>query len=187
LACGLGLVWVVARHGAATVRGQRPPWRTVALAVALLALGGLSLTRAVRPSWASEQKADEVVLALLENVYRSFDYRDESVIYDSLERSVTGELLTDTYLETRRSLELENQGGARAKVVDVGIVESSHTPQTGGIGFESLLAWNVEGSVGHWGHVHQRQNQYRARLTVEAVDGHWKITALDLLEEERTQ
>jgi hypothetical protein len=187
LVCGLGLAWVVARHGAAAMRGQRPPWRAVAWTLVLLALGGLSLTRALRPSWASDEKADEVVLALLENVYRSFDYRDESVIYDSLERSVTGELLTDTYLETRRSLELENQGGARAKVTEVERVESSHTPLAPGVGIESLLTWNVKGSVGHWGHVHQHQNQYQARLTVEAVDGRWKITALDLLEEERTR
>ena len=187
LVCGLGLAWVIARHGAAAMRGQKPPWRTAVLALVLLALGGLSLTRAARPSWASDQKADGVVLALLENVYRSFDYRDESVIYDSLERSVTGDLLTDTYLETRRSLELENQGGARAKVTDVEMVESSHTPLTGGVGFESLLTWNVKGSVGHWGHVHQRQNQYRARVSVQAVEGRWRITALDLLEEERTQ
>jgi len=41
--------------------------------------------------------------------------------------------------------------------------------------------------VGHWGHVHQRTNQYQARLTVEAVGDRWKITALDLLQEERTQ
>ncbi len=186
LGCALGLAWVVARHGAAALRGQRPPWRAVAVAMALLALGGVALTQAVRPAWATDEKADEVVLALLENIYRSFDYRDESVIYDSLERSVTGELLTDTYLETRRSLELENQGGARAKVKEVALVESEHTPGTG-VGFESLLTWDVTGSVGHWGHVHQRQNQYQARVTVDAVDGRWKITALDLIQEERTQ
>ena len=34
-------------------------------------------------------------------------------------QSVAGELLTDVFLETRRSLELENQGGARAKVKEV--------------------------------------------------------------------
>ena len=186
LVCGLGLAWVVARHGAAALRGTRPPWRTVALAVALLALGGGALTQAVRPAWATDEKADEVVLALLENIYRSFDYRDESVIYDSLERSVTGELLTDTYLETRRSLELENQGGARAKVKEVALVESEHAPGAE-VGFESLLTWDVTGSVGHWGHVHQRQNQYQARVTVDAVDGRWKITALDLIQEERRQ
>ena len=46
--------------------------------------------------------------------------------------------------------------------------------------------WNVAGSVGHWGHVHQRQqNQYQARFVVNAVDGLWKITDLELLQEER--
>ena len=35
-----------------------------------------------------------------------------STIYDVLDRSVTGDLLTQTYLETRRGLELQSQGGA---------------------------------------------------------------------------
>ena len=187
LLCGTGLAWLAFRHGGAAIRGQRPPWPAAALALTLLIVGGLSLTQAARPSWATAEEADATVLALLENVYRSFDYRDEGVIYDSLERSVSGELLTDTYLETRRSLELENQGGARAKVKEVEVVESRHTPRTGDVGFDSLLTWNVSGSVGHWGHVHQRTNQYQARLTVEAVGDRWKITALDLLQEERTQ
>ena len=43
----------------------------------------------------------------------------------------------------------------------------------------------VKGSVGHWGHIHQRVNQYEARITVEVVDGRWKITGLELLEEIR--
>ncbi len=41
------------------------------------------------------------------------------------------------------------------------------------------------GSVGHWGHLHQRRNQYEAILTVKPVDGVWKITDLELLGEER--
>ena len=187
LLCGVGLAGLGARHGAAAFGGRRPSWGVVTLALVLLVLGGFSAAGALRPAWAADDKADEVVLALLENVYRSFDYRDESVIYDSLERSVTGELLTDTYLETRSSLELENQGGARAKVKNVEMVKSSHAPLTREVGFESLSTWNVSGSVGHWGHVHQRQNQYQARLTVKAVEGRWKITSLDLLQEERTQ
>jgi hypothetical protein len=187
LLCGIGIAWIAARYGRPALRGQRPSWRAVTLALVLLALGGLSLARAVRPIWASDENADEVVLALLENVYRSFDYRDESLIYDSLERSVTGELLTETYLETRRSLELENQGGARAKVKSVEMEECTHAPLTGAVGLESLCSWSVSGSVGHWGHVHQRTNQYEARLSVRAVDGRWKITALDLLQEQRSR
>jgi len=39
--------------------------------------------------------------------------------------------------------------------------------------------------VGHWGHVHQRVNRYDADLTVEVIDGAWRITELDVLQEER--
>ena len=41
------------------------------------------------------------------------------------------------------------------------------------------------GTVGHWGHVHTRQNLYDAIVTIEAVDGTWKITALEVIEENR--
>ena len=63
----------------------------------------------------------EVVQGLLTNVYRAFDFRDEGDIYDVLARSVSGELLTDIFLETKRSLVLANQGGAQAKVKDVSL------------------------------------------------------------------
>ena len=43
------------------------------------------------------------------------------------------------------------------------------------------------GTVGHWGHVHTRKNQYEALVTVEPVEGHWKITGLELLEEKRVE
>ncbi len=39
--------------------------------------------------------------------------------------------------------------------------------------------------VGHWGHIHQRTNQYQARLVVRADDGQWKIVELEVLEERR--
>ena len=39
--------------------------------------------------------------------------------------------------------------------------------------------------MGHWGHVHTRKNLYDAIITVKAVDGNWKITELELLEEQR--
>ena len=43
------------------------------------------------------------------------------------------------------------------------------------------------GTVGHWGHVHVRQNLYDALVTIEGIDGHWKITQLDVLEERRIE
>ena len=36
-----------------------------------------------------------------------------------------------------------------------------------------------------WGHTHTRVNQYTAVLTIQPVDGVWKITNLELIEEKR--
>ncbi|GAG21113.1 unnamed protein product, partial [marine sediment metagenome] len=58
----------------------------------------------------SDEKAKEVVAGLLHNIYRAFDYRQEERIYDTLDRSVSGDLLERIYLETRKGLELANQG-----------------------------------------------------------------------------
>ena len=85
----------------------------------------------------------------------------------------------------RRSLELANQGGARAKVQDVEVLTADATPLDDGPGFATTAVWNVSGSVGHWGHTHVRTNQYQARLTIRNVDGAWKITRMDVQQEER--
>jgi hypothetical protein len=181
----IGLLVIGFRHGRGIFRGSRPSWTVATVAVALIAVVAFSIPRAMTASAVSEEDAGAVVTSLLENIYRAFDYRDENVIYDTLERSVSGDLLTRIYLETRRSLEIENQGGARAKVQEIEMLESSHQPLDRGHGFESRSTWTVAGSVGHWGHIHRRTNQYEARVVVEAIDGVWKVTDLELLQEER--
>ena len=120
---------------------------------------------------------------LLHKVYRAFDYRDEQAVYDTLAHSVSDNLLTDIYLETRRGLEIENQGGARARVLDVEVVavESGEFRKDG---FDARCTWIVSGSVGHWGHIHQRRNRYDASFTLSANGGTWKISALELLHED---
>ncbi len=180
----IGLVVLVMRHGKDVLRRQWPPRRTWAAFAASIVLVALALPRALGLGVASGQ-AENVMDGLLRNVYLAFDYRDEGQIYDMLERSVTGDLLTDIYLETRRSLELANQGGARAKVKEVEILDSEFRSVDGGAGFETRLVWNVMGSVGHWGHIHRRTNQYEARFVVRAADGVWKITDMELLQEQR--
>jgi hypothetical protein len=132
----------------------------------------------------SDERASQVMSGLLHNIYRAFDFRDEERIYDTLARSVTGDLLTETYLEARRGLELVNQGGARVKVKEIDLIEFEAESANSG-GFSATATWNVSGSVGHWGHVHQRRNQYRAVVDVAPVDGEWKLVALEVLEEQR--
>jgi hypothetical protein len=137
-----------------------------------------------RQTTLNEERLQQLVGDLLHNVYRAFDYRGEEVIYDVLENSVSGELLTNIYLETQESLELANQGGARVKVKSTTVDDAALVKRDGNrLTIETN--WTVSGSVGHWGHVHQRTNGYRANLVISDIDGVWKLTGLDVLEEQR--
>jgi len=131
-----------------------------------------------------DERLTQLVGNILHNVYRAFDYRGEEVIYDVLEKSVSGELLTDIYLETQKGLELANQGGARVKVKTTE-VNNAELINRDGNRLTIVSDWNVSGSIGHWGHVHQRTNSYRANLEISEIDGAWKLTGLEILEEQR--
>jgi hypothetical protein len=131
-------------------------------------------------------QAQALLQVLLKNVYRAFDLRDEEDIYDRLAISVSGELLTDIYLQNRRSFSIQRAGGAQARIQSVEIQDAAAER----MGDRSLAYaikgnWTAQGTVGHWGHVHTRRNRYDAVVTVEAIDGAWKITGLDVLEEQR--
>lgn len=131
-----------------------------------------------------DTRLNSLVGDLLHNVYRAFDYRGEEKIYEVLAQSVSGDLLNDVYLETRSGLELASQGGAQVKVKNIEMLETRQMGnENGGVQIEAR--WNVAGSVGHWGHIHKRTNLYHARLGLRPVDGAWKLTSLDILEEER--
>jgi hypothetical protein len=182
---GVAFAFLVLRYGRGAFRGQRPSWPLIGAAGALALIVAFAAPLALRSAVVSDEESGEIVGDLLRNVYRAFDYRDESRIYDLLEQSASGELLTEIFLETRRSLEIENQGGARAKVQEVEVLESTAEALRGESGFLAHCIWNVSGSIGHWGHIHRRTNQYEARVTIEAIDGSWRITELELLQEQR--
>jgi hypothetical protein len=140
----------------------------------------------VMTSKVTEKKAVVILNNLLKNIYRSFDFREEEDVYDRLATSVSGDLLTDIYLQNRKSLEVTQAGGARARVKEVKIQDVSVKHLDGrplALLFHSK--WTAMGTVGHWGHIHTRKNRYEANIIVEPVDGAWKITDLELLEEKR--
>jgi len=134
----------------------------------------------------TEKDAVLVLNNLLNNIYRSFDFREENDVYDRLATSVSGDLLSEIYLQNRKSLVVTQAGGARARVKEVEIlnVDVTHLDDRP-LGLLFRTQWTAMGSVGHWGHIHIRKNQYEANTTVEPVDGAWKITDLELLEEKR--
>jgi len=133
-----------------------------------------------------DEQAVQILDSLLRNVYRSFDFREEEDVYDRLEKSVSGELLEEIYLQNRRSFEVQRAGGAKAKVKDVEILDvavEGHPERP--LAYVFRVEWTAMGEVGHWGHIHMRQNQYTANITAEPVEGAWRITGLELLEEKR--
>lgn len=181
---GAGFAWSARRRRARLFGG----WLLYAIlwgAGAVVLWPRLMLPLAPRggPAVDSAEGAATVLAPLLQNVYRAFDHRSESAIYDVLARSVDGDLLRRLYLETIEALSLEGREGARVTVnefsAEVDAVEAV------GQGFIADCQWTALGTVGHWGHAHTRVNRYKARVTVSAVGGEWKLTQLEVLEARR--
>jgi len=135
----------------------------------------------------SEAQARRVLAGILPNVYRALEFRDETTAYDRLAVSITGETLTDIYLEHRRALEMEERGGARARVEAVEVLAVPSVTAGPDGGFDARASWSVSGMVTHFGHRHFRQNRYEARVVVVPVDGAWKIRSVDVLDEQRVR
>ena len=132
----------------------------------------------------SKPEASTLVSHLLKNTYRAFDFREESDVYDKLAISNDEELLAELYIQTKKSMVLESQGGIQVKVKDVEIMEVEEvSSDEDGVAFK--CKWMVKGDVGHWGHIHSRTNQYEAILNVKPENGIWKLYEIDIIEEVR--
>jgi hypothetical protein len=175
------------------LRGRRPaaPFATARILLALAFIVGPVVQSAVAlPGSAgrtpSERQARRILAGLLPNIYRALEFRDEATIYDRLAVSVTGETLTDVYLQQRRALEVEERGGAQARVEAVQVLEATEI-EPRDTGFEVRATWTVGGMVTHFGHRHFRQNRYDARVGIAPVAGSWKIQSIEALEQERVR
>jgi hypothetical protein len=83
---------------------------------------------------------------------------------------------------------VQRAGGAQAKVKSVDILSASaERADDGDLAYRIRGNWTATGTVGHWGHIHVRENLYDAEIRVEAVDGKWKITGLEIIEEKRIE
>ncbi len=161
----------------------------VMLGAALLVapLGNLAVaTPAALGTTPDATSTKRILSGVLPNIYRAFEYRSEEATFDRLALSVTGDALTEVYLEHQRALEMEERGGARARVesfevTDVDSVEAQDD------GFVAEASWTVGGTVVHFGHRHFRQNRYDARVVVVPDEGSWKIRSITVLDEERVR
>ena len=130
------------------------------------------------------KQARQVVASLVKNVYRAFDYRQDSDVYDALAHSCNGPLLRKLYLQIKKSLLMAEQGGARATVKQArvvgGTLERAATDE-----FQFNCTWRVVGTVEHWGHIHTRENQYTARFTVSKTASGWKFSNYEFRDQKR--
>jgi hypothetical protein len=135
----------------------------------------------------SPKDAVAVLETLLWNMYRAFDYRDEERTYDALARSIHGDLLERVYLEVRRALTMQEQGGAVSRVKEVKLVSSEPLAPAPSSPSRPALAttWQVTGTVEHWGHIHTRINEYEAVFRLQPIDGAWKVIGMDVSRQER--
>ena len=132
----------------------------------------------------SKPEASSVISHLLKNTYRAFDFREESDIYDKLAISNDEQLLASLYIQTKKSMVLESQGGIQVKVKDVEVTDVEEVSSNAeGIAFK--CKWIVKGDVGHWGHIHSRTNQYEAILHIKPENNVWKLNKIDIVEEVR--
>jgi len=150
----------------------------------------------------SSGEASIVAGQVLSNIYQSFRGRGEDEVYDALAVSTSGDVLQDLYLQIQESLRMAEQGGAVARVRHVELLESKLQPRTSddqsrshAQSFSCLCRWNVSGTVEHWGHIHERTNQFEAIFLIEPIAEsltggmptilHWKLTRLDITNSQR--
>lgn len=138
----------------------------------------------------TEAMAAQIFKPLHANIYRAFDYNDESDIYDALARSATGELLDDLYNQIYQSLIMQEEGGAVSRVQEVRVMNLEVNnigllPPQQQPGFHVVARWQVDGAVFHWGHSHERTNEYLARYTVAEEAAGWRIAESQILEQFR--
>ncbi len=149
-------------------------------------------TRAATPL--DELDAAQTFESLHTNLYRAFDYDAESSVYDALSHSVSGALLTETYLSVRRALVVEEEGGAMSRVESVqplstrivsqGEMEIDGAPARA---FVVEASWRVNGRVTHWGHAHDRLTEYDGRFVVAARAEGWRIHDAQITRQERVE
>jgi hypothetical protein len=176
---------------AAAIRRRSPVLNASARAMfAFAVLLGPVHTVAIAVPWSTSAapgagEARRILAVVLPNIYRALEFREETAVFDRLALSVSGEALTEVYLDQRRVLEAEDRGGARARVEAVEIVDVTSIEPAGDDGFVANAIWTVGGTVTHFGHRHFRQNRYDARINIVPEQGTWKLQSIELLEEER--
>ncbi|MBY4891383.1 hypothetical protein KUL25_01245 [Rhodobacteraceae bacterium N5(2021)] len=125
---------------------------------------------------------------LLTVVYRAFNETGEAEIYDSLATVAAGDALQELYLErvgamVGGGLDPSEEADQQIHTMEMLRIDQSREGER----FTWNARWRVVGTVGHATHMHVRGNTYAAILTVEPVEGAWRVTGFDLTDVDRSE
>jgi hypothetical protein len=184
------LVWPRRRRVLAELGIDRPrrSFHWILLLAAWLALpfGTLALPIPFHETRVLEgEDARRILGGVLSETYRAFNLENEEELYDRLAENVTGELIEDLYLDSRRRLTAGTREGAEVTVQDVEVLEvgEPNGDDDGSLAYN--CRWVVTARVRHLQHVHHRRNVYNGVLTLKVDNERWKIARVELHSEER--
>ena len=159
------------------------PWRRViiecwvflAIATCCAAFTVSGASDTAPPDWAAAQ----IFQGLHRTIYRAFDAKTESEIYDTLAAGLTGEILDEVYNDVYQAFASQARGGGRFSVRRVKPVATTVLPadDVAPAAFRVRYRWRVYGRVTHAGHTHARTNEYEAVYLVRHAGGAWRIAA----------
>jgi hypothetical protein len=184
-------VWVVMR--------RRPSPTPVRIALVCGGLVGAGLLRDVGTievgsarrevvALPARDQAFEIFETLHRNVYDAFAARTEDEIYDLLAVSVDLAILDEIYADVYDGLILREEGGAISEVESLDVLDRDVVlADFGAPEFDVTWHWRVNGLVSHWGHLHRRTNEYRAKYRVHHDGRAWKIADATVLEQRRVE
>jgi hypothetical protein len=179
------LAWGLVRIKRAHVRLAS----AICLLLMALALLPYGVSRAsvpfLSPDVPSPQQARRIIEPMLAEIYHSFNLNGESETYDRLAQQVTGDLVTDIYLDSRRRLVAGTRQGASVVVRQVALQDIGASRTVEGNNPTYPCRWVVTAKVTHWQHSHQRRNVYEGDLQLAVENDRWKLAAIDLHSEER--
>lgn len=130
------------------------------------------------------KEAFRVAPVMLETVYRAFGETDETAIYDDLAQVAAGEALEALYLERVGAMAGGGLDQSDQQLHEMELIRL--TSRGTGTTIRWDAEWRVIGTVGHATHLHVRGNTYAASLTLEPVDGAWRMIAFDLTDVDRS-
>ena len=125
------------------------------------------------------ERAGHLAEQLLSNVYRAIADGGTEVLATNLSTTVGDDLAEQIYLSTMQCLGDDQANGvlinfSKTNVLSMKTDEQLTTPGE----LFANCTWLVNGSVYHWGHIHQRQLKFSGEIVLSRDDNTWKIASL---------